>query len=94
MEVCEVCEVSSLLLKKNRLKTTSITTDGIANVTEANHVVKSGFVGRKVVPDGKGGYKIVTYGEGNSRLQTLPTAESRAKKFWTKNANKIISRAR
>jgi hypothetical protein len=70
------------------------TTDGVVNVTEANHAVGSGFVMRKVVSDRKGGFKIVTYGEGNSWKQAMPFADGMARKFWATNAEKIISRAR
>ncbi|MBH0035580.1 RHS repeat-associated core domain-containing protein [Pseudoalteromonas sp. NZS71_1] len=74
---------------------TSYTTgEGIMNVTEANHTVGSGFVMRKIVPNGKGGFKIVTYGEGNSLKQLVPGADGMAKRFWTRNAKKIISGAR
>jgi RHS repeat-associated protein len=66
------------------------TSDGIANVTQENHVVRSGFVVRKITSGGN----IMTYGEGNSRLQTLPTANAKAKAFWTKNAAKIVRRAK
>ncbi len=70
------------------------TEEGIANVTEANHAVGSGFVMRKVVPNGKGGFKIATYGEGNSWKQKAPFADGMAKSFWSKNAKRINSRAR
>jgi hypothetical protein len=49
---------------------------------------------RKIVPNGKGGFKIVTYGEGNSLKQIVPWADGHAKRFWTRNAKKIISRSR
>jgi len=70
------------------------TQDGIANVTEKNHVVRSGFVARKIAPNGNGGFKIVTIGEGNNRLQTLPGANGAARRFWSKNATRIANRAR
>ena len=70
------------------------TPQGIANVTQENHVVGSGFVVRVVVPDGKGGFKIATYGEGNNILQKMPLSEGMARGFWSKNAQRIIGRPR
>jgi hypothetical protein len=70
------------------------TEEGVANVTEGNHAEGSGFVMRKVAPNGLGGFKIVTYGEGNSWKQKSPFADGMAKRFWSKNGQRINSRAR
>ncbi|NUO78360.1 MAG: hypothetical protein HOQ32_20415 [Lysobacter sp.] len=76
-----------------------LTRQGIANVTQENHAVGSGFIVRRV--EGKtdpetGGtrYTIITYGEGDSLKQILPWAEGLAKDFWDTNGELIKERAK